>query len=47
MTQTLLHHGIFSYVCSGLIYKMKTEKEIEIEKIYKEIDKEYIRKLKK
>ena len=43
----IIASGIFGYVCSGLIYKMRQGKEIEIEKIFREIDKEYIRKLKK
>lgn len=39
--------GIFGFVCSSLIYKMRIDREIEIEKLYREIDKDYIRKLKK
>ena len=42
----IIASGIFGYVCSSLIYKMRIGKEIEIEKIYREIDKEYIKKLK-
>lgn len=42
----IIASGIFGYVCSSLIYKMRIGKEIEIEKIYREIDREYIRKLK-
>ena len=43
----IIASGIFGYVCSCLIYKMRIEKEFEIEKVFREIDKEYIKKLKK
>lgn len=39
--------GIFGMACSSLIYKMRIDKQIEIEKLYREIDSTYIRKLKK
>ena len=43
----IIASGIFGFVCSSLIYKMRRDKEIEIEKVYKEIDKDYIKKIKK
>lgn len=39
--------GIFGFVCSSLIYKLRREKNIEVLEIYKEIEKSFIRKLKK
>ena len=39
--------GIFGMACSSLIYKMRIDKQIEIDKLYREIDMTYIRKLKK
>lgn len=42
----LLHHGIFGFTCSTMVYKLRHEKEIEIQKIYKEIEKDFIVKLK-
>ena len=39
--------GIFGIACSSLIYKMRIDKQIEIEKLYHEIDSIYIKKLKK
>ena len=39
--------GIFGMACSSLIYKMRIDKQIEIEKLYREIDSTYIKKLKK
>lgn len=39
--------GIFGFTCSSLIYKMRKDKEIEIAKLYSEIEKTFIRKLKK
>ena len=42
---SLIASGIFGLVCSSLLYKMREEKELEIEKTYRKIDREYIRKL--
>lgn len=40
--------GIFGFTCSSLIYKMRHNEEgIDIQKLYKEIDKSFIKKLKK
>lgn len=39
--------GIFGFVCSSLIYKLRREKEIEVIELYKEIEKSFIQKLKK
>ncbi len=40
--------GIFGFICSSLIYKMRHEsEEINIAKLDKEIEKSFIRKLKK
>ncbi len=38
--------GIFGFACASLIYKLRREKNtIEIQKLYAEIDKSFIRKL--
>lgn len=37
--------GIFGFVCSSLIYKIRTDKNIEVMDLYKEIEKTFIRKL--
>ncbi|MBP3255047.1 MAG: TetR/AcrR family transcriptional regulator [Clostridia bacterium] len=37
--------GIFGFVCSSLIYKMRTDKNIEVMDLYKEIEKTFIRRL--
>lgn len=39
--------GIFGFVCSSLIYKLRREKNIEVIELYKEIEKSFILKLKK
>ena len=39
--------GIFGFVCSSLIYKLRREKNIEVMELYKEIEKSFIKKLKK
>lgn len=39
--------GIFGFVCSSLIYKLRREEKIEVMKLYKEIEKSFILKLKK
>ena len=39
--------GIFGFVCSSLIYKLRREKNIEVLELYKEIEKSFILKLKK
>ena len=39
--------GIFGFVCSSLIYKLRREKNIEVMELYKEIEKSFILKLKK
>ena len=39
--------GIFGFVCSSLIYKLRIDKNIEVMELYKEIEKSFIRKLKK
>lgn len=41
-----LHHGIFGFTCSTMVYKLRHEEEIEIQKIYREIEKDFIVKLK-
>ena len=38
--------GIFGFVCSSLIYKLRREKSIELLELYKEIEKSFILKLK-
>lgn len=37
--------GIFGFACSSLIYKLRREKNIEVQELFKEIDKSFIRKL--
>ena len=39
--------GIFGFTCSSLIYKMRTDKEINVQELYSEIEKTFIRKLKR
>jgi len=39
--------GIFGFVCSSLIYKLRRDKNIELIELYKEIEKSFILKLKK
>lgn len=39
--------GIFGFVCSSLIYKLRREKNIEVIELYKEIEKSFILKLKR
>lgn len=39
--------GIFGFVCSSLIYKLRKNEEIEVMELYKEIEKTFITKLKK
>ena len=44
---SVIASGIFGFICSTMVYKLRHEKEIEIQKIYKEIEKSFISKLKK
>lgn len=39
--------GIFGFVCSSLIYKLRREENIEVPVLFKEIDKSFIKKLAK
>lgn len=39
--------GIFGFVCSSLIYKLRREENIEVLELYKEIEKSFILKLRK
>lgn len=39
--------GIFGFVCSSLIYKLRRDNNMEIMELYKEIEKSFILKLKK
>lgn len=43
---SVIASGIFGFTCSTMVYKLRHEKEIEIQKIYKEIEKSFISKLK-
>lgn len=38
--------GIFGFVCSSLIYKLRREENIEVAELFKEIDRSFIAKLK-
>ena len=37
--------GIFGYTCSSLIYRLKTNREVDVEKIYKEFVESVVRTL--
>ena len=39
--------GIFGFVCSSLIYKLRREKNIEVAELFTEIDKSFIKKMEK
>ena len=39
--------GIFGFTCSSLIYKMRRRKDINIPELYAEIEKTFLRKLKR
>lgn len=39
--------GVFGFVCSSLIYKLRREKNIEVPELYAEIDNAFIKKLRK
>ena len=43
--QVLLHLGIFGFVSTSLIYKLREKKEIKSVELYKEIEKTFINKL--
>ena len=43
----IIASGIFGFVCSSLIYKLRREKNIEVIELYKEIEKAFILKLNK
>ena len=44
---SVMASGIFGFTCSTMVYKLRHDQEIEIPKIYKEIEKDFIIKLKK
>jgi len=44
---SVIASGIFGFTCSTMVYKLRHDKEIEIPKIYKEIEKDFIIKLKR
>lgn len=39
--------GIFGFVCSCLVYKLRREENIEVLELYKQIEKSFIRRLEK
>ena len=43
----IMASGTFGFTCSTMVYKLRNEEEVEIPKIYKEIEKGFIAKLKK
>ena len=45
--KNVIASGIFGFTCSSLIYKMRTDKEINVQELYSEIEKTFIRKLKR
>ena len=45
--KNVIASGIFGFTCSSLIYKMRTEKEINVSELYSEIEKTFIKKLKR
>ena len=44
--KNVIASGIFGFTCSSLIYKMRTDKEINVLELYSEIEKTFIKKLK-
>lgn len=42
-----LASGLFGFTCAGLLYKLKTEKELDVQEIYKEFCNYVMRGLKK
>ena len=45
--KNVIASGIFGFTCSSLIYKMRRGQEINIAELYSEIEKTFIRKLKR
>ena len=45
--KNVIASGIFGFTCSSLIDKMRTDKEINVQELYSEIEKTFIRKLKR
>ena len=45
--KNVIASGIFGFTCSSLIYKMRTDKEINVLELYSEIEKTFIKKLKR
>lgn len=45
--KNVIASGIFGFTCSSLINKMRTDKEINVQELYSEIEKTFIRKLKR
>ena len=45
--KNVIASGILGFTCSSLIYKMRTDKEINVQELYSEIEKTFIRKLKR
>ena len=45
--KNVIASGIFGFTCSSLIYKMRKDKEINVQELYSEIEKTFIRKLKR
>ena len=45
--KNVIASGIFGFTCSSLIYKMRNDNEINVMELYSEIEKSFIRKLKK
>ena len=43
----IIASGIFGLTCSSLIYKLKTNREIEVQKLYHELEKSILQGLKK
>lgn len=45
--KNVIASGIFGFTCSSLIFKMRHEKEINVPELYAEIEKTFIKKLKR
>lgn len=45
--KNVIASGIFGFTCSSLIYRMRTDKEINVLELYSEIEKTFIKKLKR
>lgn len=45
LNQYVIASGIFGFACSSLIYRKRMDDNVDIQKLYREIEKSFIRKL--